>query len=617
MGSVDKTPRTSIRSLCRRLSASALIAALLLAVAPHVGASWFVDAGRFHVSVHGQISCTDCHVSTPQEERHPNPADVNKSVRDFFRTEKCARCHEDIVVKMDSGTHAGKPVDNRQEYNFCVNCHDPHYQLATKNLAASFDPSKPVNQQCGACHKLQTSLPTLSLQDEKCMACHRSVGTEGAETVRKVSDFCFACHGTESNRKNTERVNVTGTVPIIESHSYTSTTHSKLSCLVCHPKSAEFGHTKRERTPCLSCHHRHDEKIAHDAHLRVSCEACHIAGAIPVKNAASGTILWQIDRKTDRPIDVHNMTLTAAAGSCERCHNSANVIGAAAMVLPPKSIICMPCHAATLSIADTTSMISLLVLLFGLIGLAAVWFSGNVSASGKSTIERGMHKPPGNTRRFFFVIKRLYALKTIALDVLLQRRLFRQSRTRWFIHALIFFPFMFRFLWGMTALLTSLWIPQSSLPWTLLDKDYPPVALSFDASGLSILFGVILIALRRIVVPNRDMAGIPKQDWLALFLIGATVVVGFVLEGVRIAMQGSPAGSEYAFLGYAISRVFEQTSALPGAYGYLWYFHAIATGAVLAYLPFSHLLHIIVAPVVLSMNAVTVSLKNPVKGSAP
>jgi len=166
----------------------------------------------------------------------------------------------------------------------------------------------------------------------------------------------------------------------------------------------------------------------------------------------------------------------------------------------------------------------------------------------------------------------------------------------------------------MTGLLTSLWIPQSSLPWLLLDKDYPFTALFFDVSGVLMLIGVILTALRGIVLASRDMAGIPKQDWLALSLIGVTVAIGFLLEGARTAMQGSSAGSSFAFLGYAVSRLFKHISTLPDVYGYIWYLHAIATGAVLAYLPFSHLLHIIVAPVVLGMNAVTESFEKPEKG---
>ena len=43
---------------------------------------------------------------------------------------------------------------------------------------------------------------------------------------------------------------------------------------------------------------------------------------------------------------------------------------------------------------------------------------------------------------------------------------------------------------------------------------------------------------------------------------------------------------------------------LSDIYGYCWYIHAILTGAFVAYLPFSKMMHIIMSPVVMAMNAV-------------
>ena len=67
-------------------------------------------------------------------------------------------------------------------------------------------------------------------------------------------------------------------------------------------------------------------------------------------------------------------------------------------------------------------------------------------------------------------------------------------------------------------------------------------------------------------------------------------------------MTGTPEGSQYAFLGYAISRLFKDLN-LTGIYGYVWYVHAILAGAVVAYLPFSRMFHMIMAPVSLALNA--------------
>jgi nitrate reductase gamma subunit len=118
-----------------------------------------------------------------------------------------------------------------------------------------------------------------------------------------------------------------------------------------------------------------------------------------------------------------------------------------------------------------------------------------------------------------------------------------------------------------------------------------------------IILGVVLAFIRGRVRRADQAPGQPRQDLLALALIAGIVVVGFVLEGMRIAMTGYPDGSAYAFLGYALSQVFKGASGLTGVYGYLWYVHAILTGAFVAYLPFSRLAHIITAPFVLAVNA--------------
>jgi nitrate reductase gamma subunit len=559
-------------------------------------ASWFIDPGRFHASVHGRISCLECHGDISKESLHPDPIRVNKALNDFYRLDRCASCHEDAVEELDTGVHAGKPIKDPREYRICITCHDAHYQLTETKLPPAFDRTKPVSRQCGVCHTEKTALPALSSADEGCMVCHGAVEAADPDGTKKIAAFCFKCHG---DYKSTALL----AFPAIDPQAYGSSTHSKQSCLTCHPKSAEFSHGGQERTACLVCHNRHDEKVTNDAHTGVSCEACHLSGITPIRGAQPDRVLWRIDMKQDQPSELHNMTLKEDEGSCGRCHYRGNQVGAAAMVLPPKSILCMPCHAATFSAGDMTTIISLLLFLAGMTSLCVVWFSARRPILTESTPETEAHKAAGSRSGMDLLSKTLYVLKITALDVFLQRRLFKQSVSRWFIHSLIFWPFVFRFLWGMTALLTSLWTPESSLPWTLLDKNHPLRAFLFDFSGLMILAGVIFTALRKIKVRTEDISGLPRQDWPALLLLGGIVVIGFVLEGMRIAMTGLPPGSGYAFLGYALSRLFADNPALAGIYGYIWYLHAIVTGALVAYLPFSNLLHMIIAPVVMVMNA--------------
>ncbi len=114
----------------------------------------------------------------------------------------------------------------------------------------------------------------------------------------------------------------------------------------------------------------------------------------------------------------------------------------------------------------------------------------------------------------------------------------------------------------------------------------------------------VILAWRRGSAADKDkLSGLPRQDKLALALIAAVVVVGFLAEGLRIALTGSPTGSGFAVIGWLLARVFSVLGDLTLLYGYVWYLHAILWGCFLAYLPFSKMLHIIMGPVVLSMNA--------------
>ena len=139
----------------------------------------------------------------------------------------------------------------------------------------------------------------------------------------------------------------------------------------------------------------------------------------------------------------------------------------------------------------------------------------------------------------------------------------------------------------------------------MLDKNSPFTAFLFDLTGVMIILGVFLAYIRGRKQRSVQVPDLPRQDVLALGLIAAIVVVGFILEGMRIAMTGFPERSCYAFKGYWIGRLLFGASSLTSVYGWVWYVHAVLTGAFIAYLPFSKLLHVIVSPLVLLGNAMS------------
>jgi nitrate reductase gamma subunit len=338
--------------------------------------------------------------------------------------------------------------------------------------------------------------------------------------------------------------------------------------------------------------------VAHDAHIRVACEACHLQGVLPVRDIETNRILWKKNQPRGEPSRIHAMVRFDDESVCRSCHHPDNEIGAAARVLPAKSVLCMPCHAATLSLGDTTTILTLILFLGGMAMTMSLILSGAGRKNKDVDHSRKGFKTADRTGRFAL------GIKTIVWDVFFQRRLFRQSQIRWLIHSLIFLPLMIRFFWGLVALTVSITNPGSPWIWDMLDKNNALTGFVFDLTGLMILIGVILALIRGRVQRAGRVPGLPNQDRAALILIGSIVLVGFILEGMRIAMTGTPASAAYAFVGFSISRLFARPSILSNLYGYGWYLHAILTGIFIVYLPFSRLLHMILSPVVLAWNAV-------------
>jgi nitrate reductase gamma subunit len=346
---------------------------------------------------------------------------------------------------------------------------------------------------------------------------------------------------------------------------------------------------------------RHDEALAHDAHLSVACGACHLNHVLPRKDRESGLIGW--GRQAINPSRLHDMRLSDDKASCRRCHHSGNGLGAAAMVLPAKSILCMPCHAATFAAGDTTTILALVVFALGLAGSLSYWLSGFFPDAGAEGAFRKAIWIVRESIKTVFSVNIFCIAKNIVLEGLLQRTFYRRSPARWLIHGLMVWPIGLRFLWGMAALLGSLWAPGREWPWAMLDKNHPVHGLFFDATGLMIIVGAAVAVLRRRSSPAARLPAMPGRDRWGSGLLGAIVGVGFVLEAMRIALTGYPPGSAYAFIGDGLSRFFFRASGLEDIYGWVWYLHAVLTGAFVAYLPFSRMFHIVLAPVLLAVNA--------------
>ena len=221
-------------------------------------ANWLVDETRWHVSAHGQIMCLDCHGDVGTKALHPDPARVDQLPGSSFSSELCAGCHDSVFSDLGAQRHGGQPLRADQDYHRCRDCHDPHTQGRISN-PGSFDPVRPAPGQCGSCHEPRERLPALPAADEACMACHR--GGRKHPVQLGIPTHCASPATVRSALPCTPE-----SLPVLDMEEGFRP-HADVACLTCHPQAAQYGHSRQQPGDCRQCHVRHDEAVAHDAHL--------------------------------------------------------------------------------------------------------------------------------------------------------------------------------------------------------------------------------------------------------------------------------------------------------------------------------------------------------------
>lgn len=445
---------------------------------------------------------------------------------------------------------------------------------------------------------------------QNCWACHRQPNLSGVAGTRAEIDQCLECH----SDPQVDEWAAEGRTPVyIDTAHYADTLHGGIACTACHSDVARNPHHAEKPVACTDCHATLLTHVQMGApHASTDCAACHWADLPAIQDSATGRVVVA-------GVDAEGVVLDRTAHAvvtdpdCDTCHVAGNSIGAPAVVLPARSVICMACHDAspTVSVAgiggarvtDYGAIIGLLVFVVGMGANFSIYLRGEIPGHPGLTVMQKLSYLAAELVKLVFSRRVLRFIGGIIADGILLRRVLQESVSRWVMHALIYLPFLARFLLGLLTWLGELFWPASAWTQTLANKDAPSVAFAYDFLALLVILGVLVALYRRFVVrvPQLRTGG---QDKLAIFLLGALFLVGIITEGVRLLSAATPPDvAVYSFLGYGVALLLRPLNLLwTSVYPLLWYLHAWLAAAIIAYLPFSKFMHILAGPFIASLD---------------
>jgi Fe-S oxidoreductase/nitrate reductase gamma subunit len=167
-----------------------------------------------------------------------------------------------------------------------------------------------------------------------------------------------------------------------------------------------------------------------------------------------------------------------------------------------------------------------------------------------------------------------------------------------FFHSLIFYGFVI--LWIATDLVAI----HYDTPFKVFQgTTYIVISFLADMGGLTILIGLAFAYYRRYVQkPAYLSATKPNQELFMYLMLLTLVIVGFILEGIRIYGTGMPIGEKsWAPVGWGLALLFNNFNLEETTWAYLyrffWFFHMANTMVFVASIGYSKFFHIFSLPI--------------------
>ena len=166
-----------------------------------------------------------------------------------------------------------------------------------------------------------------------------------------------------------------------------------------------------------------------------------------------------------------------------------------------------------------------------------------------------------------------------------------------FFHSMIFYGFVI--LWIATDLVAI----HYDTPFKVFQgTTYIVVSFLADIGGVTILIGLCLAYYRRYILkPAYLSSSKPNQELFMYLMLFILVIVGFLLEGIRIYGTGMPIGEKsWAPIGWNLALLFQklnlEESTSAQIFRFLWFFHMANTMVFIASIGYTKFFHIFSLP---------------------
>jgi uncharacterized protein with PIN domain len=288
--------------------------------------SLFVDGKKFAGSIHGSLSCTNCHADLEGKELpHDTP----------LKRVQCGTCHSEEQDQLSRSLHGRAAAHGDNLAPRCFDCHGNHEIYAVKDPRSSVAPLK-VPFVCGRCHKEGTAVQQTRNIPQHNILENYTESIHGEALFKKglvVAPNCASCHTAHL------------ILPHTDPKSSISRKNIASTCTKCHSQ-IEMVHRKTIRgelwekqehvlPACPDCHQPHKvRKVYYTQGMAdADCMRCHGQQHLKAQDG--------------RPMFVNAVEVagsTHAKVACSQCHSEVN----ASRVRPCETIThkvdCTACH---------------------------------------------------------------------------------------------------------------------------------------------------------------------------------------------------------------------------------------------------------------------------------